>query len=163
VFRVDLPVSFATAAAASQPITPGNANSDEQLRRILRDSHTVAVVQFSPRPDRPAHAVPAYLQVQGYRIIPINPELENGLGEKAYPDLLTIPEPVDVVEIFRRGEEVGPIVDQAIQIGARVVWMQDGVFDEEAAERARQAGLEVVMDVCMRDTHRRLVAVDPMA
>jgi hypothetical protein len=100
--------------------------------------------------------VPAYLQRQGYRIIPVNPNLEQALGEKAYPDLLAVPEPVDVVQIFRRSEAVPPVVQQAIQIGAQVVWMQEGIINEAAAQAAREAGLQVVMNTCMRTTHRRL-------
>ncbi len=100
--------------------------------------------------------MPAYMQSQGYRIIPVNPHLEGRLGEKAYPDLHSIPDNVDLVLLFRRSEEVPPFVDQAIEIGAKAVWMQLGVINHPAAEIARKAGLEVVMDKCVASEHRRL-------
>jgi predicted CoA-binding protein len=123
---------------------------------ILRDYHTVAVVGLSSKDHRPSYGVAQYLQRQGYRIIPVNPNESEILGETAYPDLLSIPEPVDVVEIFRRSEYVPEVVEQAIAIGAKAVWMQDGVINEDAARRARAAGLQVVMDNCMARQHRRL-------
>jgi hypothetical protein len=126
------------------------------IRAILAASKTIAVVGLSDRPDRPAHSVPAYLQQQGYRIIPVNPNLREALGETAYPSLLEIPAPVDVVQIFRRSEDVPPVVEDAIRIGAKVVWMQSGIIHEQAAERARQAGLQVVMDACMRTAHQAM-------
>jgi len=101
--------------------------------------------------------VPAYLQLQGYRIIPVNPSLESALGERAYPDLPSVPEPVDLVLIFRRSEAVAPFVDQAIQIGAKAVWMQLGIVNQDAAEAARRAGLDVVMDACMMVEHRKRI------
>ncbi len=159
-FRVDLPVNFEAVDTASPPMVTASGNGDDPTNRILQTARTIAVVGISSRPDRPAHSVPAYLQAHGYRILPVNPNLDQVLGEKAYPDLLAIPEPVDVVEVFRRSEEVMPIVEQAIQIGAGVVWMQEGIVNEQAAERARQAGLEVVMDRCMRATHRHLFQRD---
>jgi predicted CoA-binding protein len=97
------------------------------------------------------------LKEQGYRIIPVNPTADEILGEKAYPDLSSIPERVDVVQVFRKPEDVPPVVDEAIKIGAKVVWMQEGIVNEEAAQKAREAGLQVVMDACMRATHRRLI------
>ena len=120
------------------------ATDQEQLQ--LANASTIAVVGISPRPERPSHYVARYLREQGYRIIPVNPMLETVLGERCYPDLKSVPEPVDMVNIFRRSEEVGPIVDDAIAIGAKYVWMQDGVVDDDAAARAREAGLSVVMD-----------------
>ena len=108
------------------------------------------------RPDRPGHRIPAYLQSQGYRIIPVNPRLSEVLGEKAYPSLREIPVPVDVVEIFRRAEDVPPVVEEAIAIGAKIVWMQVGIINQEAASRAESAGLGVVMDTCMGATHQLL-------
>jgi predicted CoA-binding protein len=128
------------------------------MRSILLTSRTIAVVGMSTRPDRPAHSVPAYLQQQGYRIIPVNPQLRQALGEQAYPSLLEIPDPVDIVQVFRRSEDVPPVVEQAIAIGAKVVWMQQGIAHEEAAARARQAGLQVVMNTCMRSLHREMRA-----
>ncbi|MDP6454021.1 MAG: CoA-binding protein [SAR202 cluster bacterium] len=121
-------------------------DSQDQVNIQLTNSKVVAVVGLSPRPERPSHYVAKYLQEQGYRVIPVNPQLENVLGEKCYPDLKSIPEPVDMVDVFRRSSLVGPIVDDAIEIGAKFVWMQDGVIDEEAAKRAETAGLGVVMD-----------------
>lgn len=117
---------------------------------ILQAFKTFAVVGLSPRADRPSHQVASLLQERGYRIIPVNPlcGTDRLLNETCYPDLLSIPEPVEVVDIFRRPEHVPPLVEQAIRIGARAVWMQLGVIHEEAAERARRAGLAVVMDRC---------------
>ncbi|MDR7554746.1 MAG: CoA-binding protein [Armatimonadota bacterium] len=129
----------------------------EALAAILRATRTIAVVGLSDRPERPSHAVARYLQEAGYRIVPVNPRLTEVLGERAYPSLRDVPEPVDVVLIFRRSAFVPPIVDDAIAIGARVVWMQPGVVHEEAAARARAAGLEVVMDTCMATTHDALL------
>jgi uncharacterized protein len=131
---------------------------DPKLANILSTSRTIAVVGLSNKPDRPAYTVPAYLQQQGYRIIPVNPKLTEALGEKAYASLRDIPEPVDVVEIFRRAEDVPPIVQDAIAIGAKVVWMQSGIVNLAAAEQAQAAGLQVVMDTCMGVTHRALHA-----
>jgi predicted CoA-binding protein len=123
---------------------------------ILRKYRTIAVVGASNDPARPGHYVPAYLKEHGYRIIPVNPEETEVLGERAYPDLDAVPEPVDVVEIFRRPEDVPPVVEAAIRIGAKAVWMQLGIVNEEAAQRARAAGLEVVMDACMKTVHQRM-------
>lgn len=130
----------------------------EDVQHILRQARTIAVVGLSDAPDRDSYQVAAYLQQQGYRIIPVNPRLNEVLGEKAYPSLRHIPEPVDVVQIFRRSEEVPPIVEDAIAIGARVVWMQAGIVHEEAAARATATGLRVVMNACMRVAHRALQA-----
>ncbi len=126
------------------------------MDKILRETKTVAVVGLTDDPTRPSHIVPAYLQNNGYRIIPVNPTLSESLGEKAYPSLADVPERVDVVQIFRRSENVGPIVDQAIAAGAKVVWMQLGIANEDAAARARAAGLDVVMNQCMKVQHMRL-------
>jgi predicted CoA-binding protein len=123
---------------------------------ILNFSRVVAVVGLSSKPDRPSYRVASYLKEQGYRIIPVNPTEKEILGELYYPDLVSIPELVDAVDIFRRSEEVLPIVEEAIRIGAKAVWMQEGVINEEAATRAREAGLMVVMDKCMRKEHRKL-------
>lgn len=128
----------------------------DELRQILAATKTIAVVGLSDKPDRPSHAIPAYLQEQGYVIIPVNPRLSEALGEKAYPSLRDVPVPVDVVEIFRRAEDVPPIVEDAIAIGAKVVWMQLGIVNEEAATRAEAAGLTVVMNTCMGATHQLL-------
>jgi uncharacterized protein len=125
------------------------------VEKILRSAKTIAVVGLSPDPARPSHGVARYLQRAGYRIIPVNPNVDEVLGERAYPTLSRLPGPVDVVDIFRRSEFVGPIVDEAIAIGAGAVWLQDGVVDEAAAGRARAAGLDVVMDDCMMRRHAR--------
>jgi len=121
--------------------------------KILRSARTIAVVGLSDNPRRPSYGVARYLQRVGYRIIPVNPNVVEVLGERAYATLSELPGPVDVVEVFRRSEFVGPIVDDAIAIGAGAVWLQDGVVDEAAAERARAAGLDVVMDDCMMRRH----------
>ena len=123
---------------------------------ILNASRVVAVVGLSPKPGRPSYRVASYLKENGYKIIPVNPGIGEILGETSYPDLSSIPEPVDVVDIFRRPEEVLAIVEEAIEIGAKVVWMQEGVINEEAAARAREAGLLVVMDRCMLKEHLKL-------
>ena len=123
---------------------------------ILNSCHVVAVVGLSPNPDRPSNDVAAYLKGQGYRIIPVNPKSEEILGEVCYPDLNSISEPVDVVDIFRRSEEVLGVVEQAIKIKARAIWMQEGVINEEAAAQAKDAGLLVVMDKCMLKEHKKL-------
>ena len=119
------------------------------IDKVLETCKTVAVVGLSPRPERDSNGVAAYIQEHGYRIIPVNPAAQEILGEKCYADLASIPEPVDVVDIFRRSEEVPTIVADAIKIGARAVWMQKGVVSEEGASAARAAGLMVVMDECI--------------
>jgi hypothetical protein len=132
-----------------------NAHSQKhEINRILAEAKTIAVVGLSSRPTRAGHYVPAYLQEAGYRIIPVNPNLEEALDEKAYPDLGAIPDPVDLVLIFQRSENVPPFVDQAIEIGARAVWMQLGIANEAAAQKARAAGLQVVQNACMMVEHR---------
>jgi len=136
---------------------PGRAGLEAEAR-ILRKYRTVAVVGISSDESKPAHSVPAYLQEHGYRIIPVNPQETEVLGERAYPDLRSIPQPVEVVQVFRRPEHVPGLVEDAIAIGAKAVWMQEGIVHEAAARRAREAGLEVVMDRCMRTEHRRLPA-----
>lgn len=128
----------------------------QKLRRILKENKTIAVVGLSNKWHRPSYFAAKYLQEHDYRIIPVNPGHEEILGEKCYASLLDIPEKVDVVDIFRRPKDVPPIVDEAIEIGAKVVWMQLGVINEEAAEKARKAGLEVVMNRCMKIEHARL-------
>ncbi len=125
---------------------------------ILNSSRIIAVVGLSPEPDRPSYQVARYLKEQGYRIVPVNPGAKEILGELCHPDLSSIPEAVDAVDIFRRSEEVPAVVEEAIRIGAKAVWMQEGVIDKAAAARAREAGLLVVMDKCMLKQHRRLKA-----
>ncbi len=130
----------------------------EDLKDILATSKTIAVVGLSNKPDRPSYQVASYLQGAGYKIIPINPMISTTLGTKAFPDLRAVPERVDVVQVFRRTEAVPAIVEDAIAIGAKVVWMQTGIVNEAAAARGRAAGLQVVMDTCMMVAHRTLRA-----
>uniref|UniRef100_A0A7C2SLW4 CoA-binding protein n=2 Tax=Thermoanaerobaculum aquaticum TaxID=1312852 RepID=A0A7C2SLW4_9BACT len=133
--------------------------SDEEIKAILEEAKTVAVVGLSDNPERESYQVAAYLKAQGYRIIPVNPNVQEVLGERAYPTLGDIPKDikVDVVDIFRRPEFIPEIVDQAIARGAKAVWMQKGLAHNAAADKARAAGLAVVMDRCMMVEHRRLV------
>jgi len=130
----------------------------EDLREILATGKTIAVVGLSDNPERPSYGVARYLQRQGYRIIPVNPKIPQTLGEKAYPSLRKVPKPIDIVDIFRRPEHVPQIVEDAIAIGAKVIWMQLGIVNEDAAARARAAGLKVVMNTCMATTHDALRA-----
>ena len=123
---------------------------------ILKSSRAVAIVGLSPKPTRPSCKVATYLKKKGYKIISVNPELKEVLGEPSYPDFSSIPERVDVVDIFRRSEEVPAIVEEAIKVGAKAVWMQEGVINESAASRAKEAGLMVVMNKCMRKEHGKL-------
>jgi uncharacterized protein len=126
------------------------------IPELLEASRTIAVVGISGKRFRPSHGVSEYMQRAGYRIIPVNPLETEVLGEKAWPDLDSIPERVDIVNIFRRAEFVPELVEAAIRIGARAVWMQEGVVHEEAARRAAAAGLAVVMDRCILKEHRRM-------
>lgn len=121
---------------------------------VLRRARTIAVVGLSDNPLRPSHGVAAYLQSQGYRIIPVNPQIQTALGEKAYRSLLEVPEKIDIVDIFRRPEFVEEVVDQAVQLKVPAVWMQEEVIHEKAAQKARAAGLFVVMDRCILLEHR---------
>ena len=118
------------------------------MRRVLTEHKTWAVVGCSPDAFRDSHRIAALLQARGYRVIPVNPQVDEVLGERAYPTLHHVPEPIDVVDIFRRSDHAGRHVDEAIQIGAKAVWLQLGVIDVAAADRARAAGLDVVMDRC---------------
>jgi predicted CoA-binding protein len=126
----------------------------DPITEILQRAKTIAVVGLSNNPLRPSHGVAAYLQSQGYRIIPVNPKIISSLGEKAYPSLLDVPEKIDIVDIFRRSEFVEPVVEQAIQLKVPAVWMQEDVINEKAAQKARQAGIFVVMDRCILLEHR---------
>jgi predicted CoA-binding protein len=133
-------------------------DGEDTLRRIFDRSRTWAVVGCSPDPSRDSHGVAAYLQALGYRVIPVHPGTDEVLGQRCYPDLGSIPAetPVDVVDIFRRSDEAGRHVDEAVEIGATAVWLQLGVMDDAAAERAAAAGLDVVMDRCPKIEHPRL-------
>ena len=130
-------------------------SAEETKDKLLKTVKTIAVVGLSSQQTRAGYYVPAYLQGKGYRIIPVNPHLDEALGEKAYPDLHSVPEDVDLVLLFRRSEAVPPFVEQAIEIGAKGVWMQSGIENQEAAKKARAAGLDVVMNACMMVEHRR--------
>ncbi len=132
------------------------AVSWERMAQIIRSARTIAVVGLSDKPDRPSNEIALYLQKAGYRIIPVNPRLAEALGERVYPSLREISEHVDVVLIFRRPEAVPPIVEDAIAIGAPVVWMQPGAENPDAASRAQTAGLTAVVGMCTRTMHRTL-------
>jgi predicted CoA-binding protein len=143
-------------------MTHGEREADmknEDLKDILNNAKTIAVVGISPKEDRPSYNVASYLQLKGYRIIPVRPDGDRILGEKVYHSLTEIPKEVaiDVVDIFRRSEEVPPILDEAIQRGANIIWMQEGVVHKEAGIKAEKAGLKVVMDRCMKKEHQRLL------
>lgn len=131
-------------------------NNPATIKKILEETQTIAVVGLSSDPLRPSFDVSRYMQSQGYRIIPVNPNETEVLGEKAYAKLEDVPEKIDLVNIFRRSSEAGQFVDQAIQLGIKAVWMQDGVIDGEAAKRGEEAGLDVVMNDCILRQHIRL-------
>ena len=128
--------------------------TEDPITELLRRAKTIAVVGLSSNPLRASHGVAAYLQSHGYRIIPVNPEIREALGERAYPSLLQVPEKIDIVDIFRRPEAVPELVRQAIQLRVPAIWMQETVVQEAAAEEARQAGILVVMDRCILKEHR---------
>lgn len=132
-------------------------NSDEMMKEILLSTKIIATVGLSSNPEKESYSVAQYLKNQGYHVIPVNPTAIEILDSKSYPNLESVPEKIDVVQVFRKPEDVPPVVESAIKIGAKVVWMQEGIVNEEAAQKARTAGLQVVMDACMRATHERLV------
>jgi predicted CoA-binding protein len=134
------------------------APEDRELRILLGEARTIAVVGLSSRPGRPSLDVAAYLQERGYRIVPVNPRETEVLGERAYPSLVDIPDDlsIDVVDVFRRAEDTPPIARDAVTIGAKVLWLQDGIVNEEAYRIASDAGLEVIMGVCIRRIDQRL-------
>ncbi len=132
---------------------------DAALRNILTSVQTVATVGVSSNPDKPSYGIFQYLAAAGYNMIPVNPTVAELLGRKCYPDLKSIPQKIDLVQVFRRPEDVPAVVEQAIEVGAQVIWMQEDVINPQAAQRAEQAGLKVVMDRCMMKTHQRLVAL----
>lgn len=134
--------------------------SDQQIADLLRTARTIAVVGLSDNPARPSYEVASYLQSQGYEIVPVNPTIEQSLGRKAHASLREVEGPVDIVDIFRRSEEVDGVVEEAVAIGAKAVWMQLGVINEGAARKAREAGLTVVMDRCIKVEHRRLLGAE---
>lgn len=126
----------------------------DAIRDLLSRARTIAVVGLSDSPLRPSHGVSAYMQAQGYKIIPVNPQIHEALGEKSYASLLEVPEKIDIVNIFRRSEFVEEVVDQAIQLKIPAVWMQEDVINPRAAEKARQAGMFVAMDLCILKEHK---------
>jgi uncharacterized protein len=131
------------------------SHKTDEIGELLKRAKTIAVVGLSSSPLRPSYGVAAYLQHQGYRIIPVNPQIKGALGEKAYPSLKEVPEKIDIVDIFRRSEFVPEVVEQAIALKIPAVWMQEDVIHKEAAEKARKAGAFVVMDRCMLKEHRK--------
>ena len=137
--------------------------TDADFRKILEETTVIAAVGLSSKPGRPSYGVCAFLKLKGYRIIPVNPNESQVLGETSYPDLRSVPEKVDVVQIFRNPDAVPPIVEDAIAIGAKVVWMQDGAGNPDAAQRAEEAGLVAVVDDCMMRQYRRLDADLPIS
>jgi predicted CoA-binding protein len=130
-------------------------SESERITDLLQEARTIAVVGLTDSHIRPSYGVSGYMQSQGYRIIPVNPNITESLGEKAYATLLDVPEKIDIVNVFRRPDAVPEIVDQAIQLKVPAIWMQEGVVHEEAAEKARQAGIFVVMDRCILKEQRR--------
>ena len=130
-------------------------NSHETIQRILDECRTIAVVGLSSDPSRPSHGVSSYMRRNGYKVIPVNPNETAVFGEKSYPDLAAVPEKIDLVDVFRRSDEAGKAVDEAIALGAKAVWLQEGVIDRDAAQRALDAGLLVVMDRCWLKEHIR--------
>jgi len=131
---------------------------DNEIAKLLQTAKTIAVVGLSGSPWRPSFGVTQYMQSQGYRIIPVNPNVSESLGEPAYQRLEDVPEKIDVVNIFRRSEFTGEVVDSAIKLGVRWIWMQEGVVNAEAAARAEAAGIGVIMNRCILKYHRRLAA-----
>ena len=133
------------------------SSSNQEAQEILKTYKTIAVVGFSHRPEKPSHFVPKYLKAESYRIIPVNPNIKDEIwGVKVYPDLRSIHEKIDVVLIFRPSEAVPPIVEDAILMGAHAVWMLEGIINESAAKRSREAGLDVIMNKCMKKVHQTL-------
>lgn len=128
----------------------GDPRMEGVIERILKESRTVAVVGISDKPERPSNAVARYLQTRGFRVIPVNPFLSEVLGEKAYPSLSDVPVKVDLVDVFRKSEEVPALAEEAVRVGARFFWMQEGVVNEAARDRLERAGISVVMDLCIK-------------
>ena len=137
-------------------------DQDSVLKEILQSAKTIASVGLSSNPDKESYRIASYLKAQGYRVIPVNPTASEIMGETSYPDLQSVPQKIDIVQVFRKPEDVPPVVDDAIKAGAKVIWMQEGIVHEEAAQKARQAGLQVVMDTCMRVAHRTLIGTQPI-
>src|SRR3954463_22074 len=130
--------------------------SDQQLKQLLTDATTIAVVGASSNPDKASHGIMQKLQHAGYRVIPVNPRETEILGERSYPSLVDVPERIDIVDVFRRAEDTPAIADEAVTIGAKALWLQTGIVSEDAAERATKGGLIVVMDACIGATYSLL-------
>lgn len=156
-FSVRLPFNFEEVTQGLKPLPVMDQVTDARLREILESTKTIAVVGISNRENVPAHTVPKFLQEKGYSIIPINPKYEQVLGEKSYPDLSFLENPPDVVLVFRRSDYVPEVVAQAIEANAKIVWLQEGITNPAAAEAAKDAGLDIVMDTCMRKAYQRLI------
>jgi predicted CoA-binding protein len=137
-------------------MSDGYGPSDVELRSILGDARTIAVVGLSANPMRDSYEIAEYLQSRGYRIIPVNPGITEVLGERSYPTLLDVPDQVDVVDVFRRAEHTPEVAEQAVAIGAKVLWLQDGIVNEDARRIAEDGGLTVIMGICIRTTNNRL-------
>lgn len=131
-----------------------NSNANDEIGQLLSNAKTIAVVGLSDSPLRPSYGVSAYMQSQGYKIIPVNPTIRGALGEKAVPTLSEVKEKIDIVDVFRRSEHVAEVVEEAIRMKVPALWLQEGVIDESAAEKARKAGIQVVMDLCILKEHR---------
>jgi uncharacterized protein len=151
--KADMLVQIQTGNRAMSYTNP----DAEAIRELLRSIRTIAVVGLSPKPSRPSHGVAAALQGFGYRVIPVRPAIDELLGEKAYPDLHALPELPDLVDVFRASEHVGPIVDVCIELGIKAIWLQDGVINEPAAEKAVAAGITVIMDRCIYRDYLQLI------
>ena len=130
--------------------------SEEEIRALLLRAKTIAVVGFSPKPHRASHNVARQMQRMGYRIIPVRPGIADGLGETAYPDLASVPDAIDIVDVFRASEKTTPVFEECLRLGLRTIWLQDGVVNEEAAVRARAAGMTVIMNRCVLRDYTRL-------
>jgi signal transduction histidine kinase/predicted CoA-binding protein len=156
VFEVKIPIDFSSVRTPASPAPAAVAAGQRSIDRLLRGARTIAVVGPSEREDLHAHRIPAYLKEKGYRIYPVHPTLAEFLGEKTYPDLVSVPEKVDLVLILRPAEETAAIVEQAARAGIKAVWMEEGIVSEKATVIARDAGMEVVMDRCVRTEHLRM-------
>jgi predicted CoA-binding protein len=135
---------------------PHTNPSDDRLKQLLTSATIIAIVGVSSNPEKPSYGIMQRLQKAGYKVIPVNPRETEILGERAYPSLVDVPERIDIVDVFRRAEDTPPIADEAITIGAKTLWLQSGIANEEAAARASAAGLTVVMNACIGETHARL-------
>jgi predicted CoA-binding protein len=152
-----LPESGQLALPEGKPQKPDPQR--QAIDALLRNTRTIAVVGASDKPGKPSHRVTFYLMHAGFEVYPVNPTITELGGRPAFPDLRTVPVNIDIVDVFRRPEQVGPVVDEAIAVGAKAVWMQEGIVNEEAAAKARAAGLVVIMDRCVMKEHRRMLGL----